>query len=485
MALTGRAGLLAALAAIVVLLAPEPGLVVLAAALVLAALVTADLLLAGGVRGLRFHRDGDRRVRLGQSLVIGLVVDNPGPRRLRGVLRDAWQPSAGAAPRRQALDVPPGERRRLVTTLTPVRRGDREAVAVTVRSVGPLGLAARQRTFEAPWTVRVLPPFLSRRHLPARLARLRELDGRHPALVRGQGTEFDSLREYVVGDDVRSIDWRASARRSDVVVRTWRPERDRRVLIVLDTGRTSAGRIGTAPPGFGPGFAPDSGAPGSEADAGPGPGRGRGAGSGPGPARGQRAGSGAGSGAAGWPRLDWSMDAALLLAALAARAGDRVDFLAYDRAVRAQVSGASRTELLSSMVNAMAPIEAELVESDAAGMAAAVLSRARRRCLVVLLTDLNTAAMEEGLLPVLPRLSARHLVLVAAVADPRVAEMAAGRGTAEAVYDAAAAERLRGERREVTATLRRQGVEVVDALPEDIAPALADAYLALKAAGRL
>ncbi|MEU8192295.1 DUF58 domain-containing protein [Microbispora amethystogenes] len=467
MALTGRAGLLAALAAIVVLLAPEPGLVVLAAALVLTALVTADLLLAGGVRGLRFHRDGDSRVRLGGSLAIGLVVDNPGPRRLRGVLRDAWQPSAGAAPRRQALDVPPGERRRLVTTLTPVRRGDREAVAVTVRSVGPLGLAARQRTFEAPWTVRVLPPFLSRRHLPARLARLREMDGRHPALVRGQGTEFDSLREYVVGDDVRSIDWRASARRSDVVVRTWRPERDRRVLIVLDTGRTSAGRIGTAPLGFGP----DVSAPGSDA--------GRGPEAGPGP------GSVHSSGAAGWPRLDWSMDAALLLAALAARAGDRVDFLAYDRTVRAQVSGASRTELLSSMVNAMAPIEAELVEADAAGMAAAVLSRARRRCLVVLLTDLNTAAMEEGLLPVLPQLSARHLVLVAAVADPRVAEMAAGRGSAEAVYDAAAAERLRGERSEVTATLRRQGVEVVDALPEDFAPALADAYLALKAAGRL
>ncbi|MEU6407268.1 DUF58 domain-containing protein [Microbispora sp. NPDC046933] len=445
MALTGRAGLLAALAAVVVLLAPEPGLVVLAAALVLAVLVTADLLLAGAVRGLRFQRDGERRVRLGQSAAIGLVVDNPGRRRVRGVLRDAWQPSAGATPRRVTLDVPSRERRRLVTTLTPARRGDREAVAVTVRSVGPLGLAARQRTFHVPWTVRVLPPFLSRRHLPSRLARLRELDGRHPALVRGQGTEFDSLREYVVGDDVRSIDWRASARRSDVVVRTWRPERDRRVLIVLDTGRTSAGRVGVAPV--------PSGAQ--------------------------------GDGPSGWPRLDWSMDAALLLAALAARAGDRVDFLAYDRAVRAQVSGASRTELLSSLVEVMASIEAELVEADAAGMVAAVLSRARRRCLVVLLTDLNAAAMEEGLLPVLPSLSSRHMVLVASVADPRVAGMAAGRGTAEAVYDAAAAERLRGERREITAVLRRHGVEVVDALPEDVAPALADAYLALKAAGRL
>ena len=68
-----------------------------------------------------------------------------------------------------------------------------------------------------------------------------------PVLIRGQGTEFDSLREYVVGDDVRSIDWRATARRADVVVRTWRPERDRRVVIVLDTGRTSAGRVGVDP----------------------------------------------------------------------------------------------------------------------------------------------------------------------------------------------------------------------------------------------
>ncbi|WP_433420455.1 DUF58 domain-containing protein [Microtetraspora malaysiensis] len=440
MALTGRAGLLAALGALVVLVAPAPPVAVLGLALLLAVLVVVDLLLAGGVRGLRLHRDGERLVRLGESVTVGLVVENPGRRRVRGVVRDAWHPSAGAAPRHLKLDVPAGQRRRLVTTLTPTRRGDREAVTVTVRSVGPLGLAARQGSHLVPWSVRVLPPFLSRKHLPGKLARLRELDGRHPALVRGQGTEFDSLREYVVGDDVRSIDWRATARRSDVVVRTWRPERDRRVLIVLDTGRTSAGRVGVAP---------HPGQP------------------------------------SGWPRLDWSMDAALLLAALAARAGDRVDFLAHDRTVRAWLSGASQSDLLSSLVNAMAPIEAELVEADAPGMISAVLARAKRRCLVVLLTDLNAAAMEEGLLPVLPRLSSRHTVLVAAVADPRVADMASGRGTAELVYDAAAAERLRGERRWITARLRGQGVEVVDAPPEELAPALADAYLALKAAGRL
>ncbi|MFE3447331.1 DUF58 domain-containing protein [Nonomuraea sp. NPDC059194] len=432
MALTGRAGLVAALCVVVVVLAPGPGYALAACCLLLAAAVVVDLLLAGSVRPLRFTRSGDTTVRLGQSAAVTLVVENPGPRRVRGVLRDAWQPSAGLAVRSVPIDVPPGEKRRIDLQLTPTRRGDRSSVAVTVRALGPLGLAARQGDHSVPWTLRVLPPFLSRKHLPSRLARLRELEGSHLALVRGQGTEFDSLREYVVGDDVRSIDWRATARRNDVVVRTWRPERDRRVLIVLDTGRTSAGRLG-----------------------------------------------------AGWPRLDWSMDAALLLSALAAKAGDQVDFLAYDRAVRAWVAGASRTELLSALVNVMAPIEASLVESDAPGMVASILARARRRALVVVLTDLNSAALDEGLMPVLPQLSAKHLVLVAGVSDPRVAEMAAGRGTAELVYDAAAASRAIAERKRITARLRGHGVEVVDALPEDFAPALADAYLALKAAGRL
>ncbi|MGC5013304.1 DUF58 domain-containing protein [Streptosporangium sp. DT93] len=455
MALTGRAALLALVGTLAVLFAPRPGLAMAGVALLIAALVTVDLLLAGSVRSLRLTRAGERLVRLGESVTVELIVENPGPRRARGVLRDAWPPSAGAGPRHLPLDVPPGERRRLVTTLAPVRRGDREAVTVTVRTLGPLGVAARQGSHRVPWSVRVLPPFLSRKHLPAKLSRLRELEGQHPSMVRGQGTEFDSLREYVAGDDVRSIDWRATARRNDVVVRTWRPERDRRVLIVLDTGRTSAGRVGIAPVPTADVAVSRTGRAGEPRVV------------------------------PGWPRLDWSMDAALLLAALASRAGDQVDFLAHDRSVRAWVAGTGRTELLSSLVTTMAPIEAELVEADSAGMVAAVLSRARRRCLVVVLTDLNPAALEEGLLPVLPRLSSRHLVLLAAVSDPQVAEMAAGRGTSELVYGAAAAEHLAAGRRRITALLRGQGVEVVDAAPERLAPALADAYLALKAAGRL
>jgi uncharacterized protein (DUF58 family) len=104
---------------------------------------------------------------------------------------------------------------------------------------------------------------------------------------------------------------------------------------------------------------------------------------------------------------------------------------------------------------------------------------------VVLLTALDTAPVEEGLLPVLGPLVHRHQVVIASVADPRTAAMADARGDAEAVYDAAAAERARAERRRLAELLGRRGVEVVDSGPATLAPDLADRYLALKAAGRL
>ncbi|CAL9470802.1 hypothetical protein SUDANB108_02848 [Streptomyces sp. enrichment culture] len=436
MALTGRAALLAALGSLPVGIWEPSWAGILAVNAPLALACACDAALAAPVRRLGLTRSGDTSVRLGDTADVTLTITNPSGRPLRARLRDAWppsswQPGTETTASRHRLTVPPGERRRITTRLRPTRRGDRQADRVTIRSYGPLGLFSRQGTHKVPWTVRVLPPFTSRKHLPSKLARLRELDGRTSVLTRGEGTEFDSLREYVPGDDTRSIDWRATARQTAVAVRTWRPERDRHILLVLDTGRTSAGRVGDA------------------------------------------------------PRLDASMDAALLLAALASRAGDRVDLLAYDRKVRALVQGRTAGDLLPSLVNAMATIEPELVETDARSLTATALRTSPRRSLIVLLTTLDAAPIEEGLLPVLPQLTQRHTVLLASVADPHITAMAAARGNVDAVYEAAAAAQAQSERHRTAEQLRRHGVTVVDATPDDLAPALADAYLALKAAGRL
>ncbi|GAA2157577.1 DUF58 domain-containing protein [Kitasatospora kazusensis] len=436
MALTGRTALLAALGALVVgfLLPSWAGIGAVTLPVLLG--VLADLALAAPVRTLRFARSGDTSVRLGEPASVELTVTNPARRPLRALVRDAWPPSAwhpgtAIAGSRHTVTVPAGERRRITTRLVPTRRGDHHAYRVTVRSLGPLGLAGRQGSHQVPWTVRALPPFPSRKHLPSRLARLRELDGRTSVLTRGQGTEFDSLREYLPGDDVRSIDWRASARRHTVAVRTWRPERDRHILIVLDTGRTSAGRVGDA------------------------------------------------------PRLDAALDAALLLTALATKAGDRVDLLAHDLRRRGSVVGRSPSEILPAFTNAMAVLEPALLETDMRALTSTVLRMTPHRSLIVLLTGLDARPVEEGLLPHLPLLTKRHELVLASVADPRLDELAAARGTVKDVYGAAAAEQTRADRRRTAERLTRHGVTVLDAPPAALPPALADTYLALKAAGRL
>ncbi|RNE56790.1 DUF58 domain-containing protein [Cryobacterium tepidiphilum] len=443
MALTGRFAALLGLGLVPVILfggttlgaAVALGLWVLLAVI----LGLVDLVLAASPRRLVLERLLPARVRLGESVASELFLTNSGSRRLRGIVRDAWQPSAGAGDNRSAVDIPAGERRGVTLQLTPSRRGERRVAEVTVRSFGPLRLWARQATLHAPGHIRVLPPFHARKHLPSRIARLKELDGRTSTLVRGQGTEFDSLREYVRGDDVRSIDWRATARHNGsadnpgqrVMVRTWRPERDRRVVVVVDSGRTSAARVDDE------------------------------------------------------PRLDTAFEASLLLAALASRAGDHVDFLAYDRRVRGRVHGAQGAELLARMVDAMALIEPELIETDWTAVPAQVRALTSQRALVVLVTPVDAPGASAALLSVLPQLTARHTVLVASVTDPELSRAAGERSSLDEVYRAAAAERAMLDIARVSAAIRRQGAEVVTGSPADLPPALADRYIALKAAGRL
>ncbi|MCE1180433.1 MAG: DUF58 domain-containing protein [Micrococcales bacterium] len=390
-----------------------------------------DVVLAGSAKALTMQRQPTMPVRLGEPGETTLLVGNPTRRAVRGLLRDAWQPSAGARGERHRVSVPAGEQRAVRTALLPTRRGDRAADRVTVRRIGPLGLGGRQASVQVAGHIRALPPFHSRKHLPSRLAMLRQLDGRSAVRVRGQGTEFDSLRDYVEGDDVRSIDWRATARRQHVVVRTWQPEKDRQIILVLDTSRTSAGRVGDT------------------------------------------------------PRLDAAMDAALLLTALASRAGDRVDLVAGDRRVRSRVVGSPRSTVLSDVVTAMAPLEPALLEADWTLLTTSAAALSRQRALVVLLTPLEPAAIEESLLPPLSVLVRHHRVLVASVADAELTRMRERRGGTKEVYDAAAAERTLALRARTAATLERMGVHVIDADPEQLPVQLADHYLLLKSRGLL
>nr|WP_201469379.1 DUF58 domain-containing protein [Microbacterium hydrocarbonoxydans] len=395
------------------------------------ALVVIDALVAPSPRAVTVSRGVPARVRLGEIVPVSVALHNHGSRTLHAVLRDAWQPTAGAGSARQRITVPPGERRRASFPIQPRRRGELVSEFVVIRSRGPLGVAGRQSRHRVRGAIRVLPAFSSRRHLPSRLARLRELDGNTSIQVRGQGTEFDSLREYVRGDDVRSIDWRATARAGTTMLRTWRPERDRHVVIIIDTGRTAAARVGDG------------------------------------------------------TRVDAALEASLLLAALAARAGDHVHLLMFDRVVRARVTGVEGAALLPALTDAMAPVHARLVDTDWPSAFAAVRTLTTRPALIVVLTAQDAAESARGFLGAFPDASRATSILVGSVTDDGIATLARQRDSREDVYLAAAAERTMRDAENVADAIRRAGGEAIAADPESLPPRIADRYLELKAAGRL
>ncbi|MFY9262232.1 MAG: DUF58 domain-containing protein [Actinomycetaceae bacterium] len=395
----------------------------------LALLVGIDALLAVSTKTIAVSREANTTVRSGQRLDITLTLTNMGRRRARGIIRDAWPPSTGLEPTRHPFNIPSGERRVVRAAAIPTRRGTRYSEAVTIRTFGPLQLAGRQRSYPTEWMLRVLPEFSARKHLPSRIMRLRELDGRSLLLVRGQGTEFDSLREYVAGDDVRAIDWRSTARLGNTVVRTWRPERDRHVIIVLDSGRSGALRVDDS------------------------------------------------------PAFDAYIESALLLSTLAIRAGDRVSVVALDAEVRARISGDNST-FMHRLAQALADVEPQLVATNWVTISREVERLTKTPALVVVLSAVGTGTIESGMLDVIPSLTRTHRVLVGTAVGNADDDLSAP-GTVEHAFESAALARSEVETRAIIREVERSGAIVVHTGAQDLPPKIADTYIELKARGKL
>jgi len=370
---------------------------------------------------------------LGTQGRLAWTVVNPLGRRLRVGVSDQLAPSLHAGTRRVHLTIPAHGRLTAETTIRPARRGRFEPTEVVVRVAGPLGLLARQRSRSLPGLLRVYPPFASRKEAELRIDRARVLEiGLRSARGRGGGTEFDQLREYSIDDESRRIDWAATARAGKTIVRTYRAERNQTVIVLLDNGRTMAGQV------------------------------------------------------AGVPRVEHAMDAVLMLTAVATRLGDRAGLIAFDRRVRAVVPPGHRGDQLSRVSEAMYQLEPELAESDYRGAFTQTLTRFHRRALLIILTELANQALGDTLVPALPLILRSHLVVVASVRDPDLLRWAESSPLdATAAYRKAAALAALEDRRLLAGQLRGLGVTVVDAPPGALAPALADAYLKVKATGRL
>jgi uncharacterized protein (DUF58 family) len=397
------------------------------------ALTLVDVALTPRPAKVTVERELPEIVALDTTAVATWHVTNPTGRRLVVHVSDQLAPSLRARVRDLHLRVPARRTVNASTTFRPARRGRFDVTELVVRVLGPLGLAGRQRARHRVDTVRVYPPFRSKAEAELRIRKARILDvGLRTAQGRGGGTEFDQLREYTPDDELKRMDWSATARAGKAIVRTYRAERNQVVINLLDNGRVMAGRVDDV------------------------------------------------------PRVEHAMDAVMMLTAVSTRLGDRAGLVAFDREVRAVVPPTHARTQLGRVTEAMYQLEPRLDESDYRAAFTETLARFRRRSMLVLYTDLIEQAVLETLLPAMPLVARHHLVVVAAVRDPDVVAWARERVVDdEGAYRKAAALAALEERRRVRARLRGLGATVIDAPPRKLASQLADAYLKVKATGTL
>ena len=256
--------------------------------------------------------------------------------------------------------------------------------------------------------------------------------GVRSSAIRGGGSDFDALREYLPDDEFRRINWRATARSTTAITNQFREERNQQLIVLLDASRAMAGQV------------------------------------------------------EGVSRLEHALDAAVAVAELASRIGDHVGAVAFSQDVRAQLDPRGSRDQPHRIIDLLFGIEPWLEAPNYGAAFAGVLRRHRRRALMILFTDLSERSVLEPLLKAVPVLLSRHVVLVAAVRDPEVESMArAVPETSAEAYEKAAAAGFLDWRDSASALLRRMGVPTFDLHPHELAGRVADEYLRVKALGRL
>ncbi len=401
--------------------------------LALLALAVADMRRSRARDEVEVTRQAPDVLSLGVPNRVELTLHNRSGRRLRLRVKDDPPGEFDTPERMRAVTLDPWERRTVSYLTTPRRRGDYAFGALHLRGLSRLRLAWWERTVPAEETVRVYPNLQQVREFDAlaRRGRLEDL-GLRAIRSRGEGTEFESLREYLPDDSFRSIDWKATARRGAPITRQYQAERNQALLLMIE-----AGRMMSAP-------------------------------------------------ANDMTRVDYAVNAALMLAHVAERMGDTVGLLTFSDRVKSFVApgrGGMQTERILEELYAL---EAELVEPDYAGAVSFLRSRARKRALICAFTDLVDADVSAAALSYLASLRPQHLPMVATIHDAETMALAATEpSTPGEAYEKAVAQRATGERALALARLQSRGVLVVDAAPEALAISVVNRYLTVKRRGLL
>jgi uncharacterized protein (DUF58 family) len=365
---------------------------------------------------------------LGCGTQVKLTIHNAASVTIQSRLQDkfprAWETNAEAL----RCTVPANGASEVTYTLRPRERGDHVVGPVYLRTQSALQMAERWYAAQAVQSVRVYPNLEAAKRNTIYLTRSRQIELEKRRLrMRGLGREFESLREYQDGDEVRDICWSATARRGKLVTKVFSIERSQAVWIVMDTGRLLRARVGDL------------------------------------------------------SKLDYAADAALCLAQLALYSGDRVGILAYGRQIKQRVGLGRGPAHMRQILDQLAMIQTETPEADHLRAAGSLLNLQKRRSLVVWLTDLAETAMTPEVIQSASEIQGRNLVVFVAIGEPQLGSKASARPAAPLeMYETIAAQELVQRREILLARLREQGALAMEVLPGRLSAAVLNQYLHVK-----
>jgi uncharacterized protein (DUF58 family) len=374
---------------------------------------------------------------LGVSSHIVLEIAQNGPAPLRFQLLDDVPRTLRPELPQLEVQVPAHGSSRATYEIRPTSRGDARLNRVYLRYQTSWQFAERWAVADLAQDVRIYPSLVEARRQTLYLIRSRQIEmERRLKHQTSQGREFESLRDYRDGDELRSICWTASARCGRLVSKLYRAERSQGVMLVLDAGRLMLARVQAGPETR--------------------------------------------------IKLDYAVNAALSLAQVALYSGDSIGLLAYGRRIQARLPPARGTAHLRCLLDCLSIVRGELAEADHARAADFLFSTAKRRMLVVWLTDLAETVATPEVIEAASRLMLRHVVLFAAVGQPLLHDLVRFKPeSVEEMYRYVVAQELVARRAALLAELAAKGAVTAELAPNALAAGVVNRYLEIKERGRL
>ena len=384
--------------------------------------------------GFTVRREFERRFAIGDSAKVSLLIENDSPRSFQIRVKDEYPPAMMLDGAREAeFTVDAQTNAEFSYNVTPPTRGKFEFGRIAVRYLSRLGLIWCQTSLGEEQSVKVYPNMRRAREMELKALGARSfLAIQRRAVRRGEGREFESMRDYVRGDELRHISWTATARRGKLTTRQYQIERDQTVIIALDAGRLMTGRIGDE------------------------------------------------------TKFDTALHASLALMSAAARAGDNCGLLVFGRRVRKYLPPKRGAEHIDAVLEALHDLEPELIEPSYARAFQFIASNTKKRSFVVILTDLVDKDSSKELINSLKLLRPRHLPLVATIGDRDLnAAVSQTPKDIKEVFTQSAAEEIIHQRESALRLVESIGGMALDVTGQTLAPRLLESYLKVKERGLL